>query len=386
MRNTILLISGGVVLSCLFAVWMYLLIFDAPENTQEVFADLGLGGAPTSPPPPATDTTPPAPATRDLVPRGTTQLTTTPVANARFIGGATTTEIYYAAAGTGHVYTIDLDSGEETRIHNATYPRITDATFAPDGSAVVLQSDRVGTPVAYLESLSGSGTTTPHSLPPAATNYTFQGADTLLYTVPSEEGLAIISYSLSARTTRTLATIPFTDIKLITAGGRVYFYNTPSPHYQGMFFEIQDGSFTPRTGAHYELAGMVNGTGTVVTRYDFDRESIVSAQGTTTLAAVAVPQKCAFSRANGNYLWCGAEVGAYEREELQSWRQGLETSRDMLFKINTRTGAAQVATDFVRSTGREVDVVKVHTHPTNEDSVLFVNKIDNTLWLHQAAE
>ena len=141
MNKQVFIIIGSVIVLILLAVWVYLLFFGTADTADDVFANLGLNGE--------EDTTiVVAPIVEEEQPLVNMerpklrQLTTKPVAGFNEVQhtASSTPVLYYAEMGTGHIYTINLQSGEEVRISGTTIAQANEALFSHDGATVAIAS------------------------------------------------------------------------------------------------------------------------------------------------------------------------------------------------------------------------------------------------------
>ncbi|MEZ4194898.1 MAG: hypothetical protein R3B53_00660 [Candidatus Paceibacterota bacterium] len=141
MKQKTLIIIGVVIVFILLFAWIYLLFFGTPQDPKQVFSDLGFGGEEETGiviPPPIEEPLPETPAERPKL----RQLTTRPVVGFVEVQATTTdpVTVYYAEAGTGHIYEVDPLSGNEKRISNTTIAEASYATFSPLGDYVAVRS------------------------------------------------------------------------------------------------------------------------------------------------------------------------------------------------------------------------------------------------------
>jgi hypothetical protein len=137
----ILIILGVIIILVLGAAWAYVFIYGVPENADEIFARFDRAGdAPVFTGDENSgdiDVGEGDDGMNEGVVSRLRQLTTRPVAGAVF----TTAGIRYVERGTGHVYEIDLASGEERIVSGTTLQRTIRAVFSPDGTHVALTSE-----------------------------------------------------------------------------------------------------------------------------------------------------------------------------------------------------------------------------------------------------
>ena len=119
MNRKVLIGIGVVLIFIVLGVWVYLMIYGVPKNSDDVFANLGFGSGPIDdslPPPITEEPTPTILDTETPDPEALRQLTVRPVAGATIFADGDTQYIRYAERGTGHVYEINIASGNESRI------------------------------------------------------------------------------------------------------------------------------------------------------------------------------------------------------------------------------------------------------------------------------
>lgn len=384
MKQTILITTGTIVILAACGVWVYLLIFGTPDSAQEFFTN--FGGEETVREFRPSDGNE-ADATLAIERTALEQLTTRPVAGFAFIesGATSSPDIIYAERGTGHVYTIDLANGTETRTLGVTYAAITDAAFAPDGSAVVLIAEDGYNTTAYLETIS-DGDGAEHVFPSDATNIAFVSDREVRFTRVENDRLVGYAYDRIDRTSTERFSLPFTDATVLWMPNQTLVYNTPAPHHSGGLYRI-DGNMLTRIGATgYALSALAhrNASTYAITRVDTESDRLITITRSNgdvyTQPITALPEKCAFGETDGTVLWCGAPVTITPRTYQADWYKGLQHSEDLLWRVDTTAQEAVVLADPLQATGRHVDVYGL-TVDASGTQLMFKNKIDDALWL-----
>ena len=111
MKRTYFYIAGGTILFLLIGFWVYSFLYGSPTNGDSVFTNLGIFGQNNTEEiitPLVIEENP----TVDVATERLRQLTTKPVIGARIVDLASTTVMRYVEAGTGHIFDIDLVSGQ----------------------------------------------------------------------------------------------------------------------------------------------------------------------------------------------------------------------------------------------------------------------------------
>lgn len=383
MKRTLFITIGAISLLLIFSLWVYLLIFGAPKEVNEVFSSLGLVD-----PTPITGETVPLEVTAQLN-IGTaalSQLTTRPVAGFSFISDASSTsKIIYAERGVGHIYEIDIASGVETRVFAKTFLAINEAEFAPDGKAVVLISYTDEGRRAYLEEI---GANTPdHQLPDKADNITFVSPSEVRYTTINDGYLTGFSYDLDDRETNSLFSSPLTDIDVIWDEAETLLYSRSAPRLSGALYRVEGETLYKVGEGGYAFSAFTN-TGTtspyVMTRFDVEKGQLASfalkGDVSSLLPIMALPEKCTASAANSDLMWCASPIDNFSRGGYSDWQKGTVTSTDLLWQVSFKAGNATVLNDLQSETRRAVDVTELEADPYGR-YLIFKNKLDDTLWL-----
>ncbi len=396
MKQTTFIVLGALVILVLIGAWVYVLISGSPKEGGQFFTDLGLGGEEDTgiviaPEPVA----PEEPVVNMDRPR-LRQLTTKPVIGFTEVQATTSDPVvvYYAEAGTGHVYTIRLDSGEETRISNTTVDggEASMASFSPGGDAVAIRSHndkRSGKlTVGNFDRAAGSLKLIPFET--AVSDFTLVSSSSLLYTSRTEAGIVATEHNLTTGTESTVFTVPFYEalIQWGTSSRSIHnVYTKPSYLLEGYLY-----SFTRGTPARFPVSGFgFSALGSPLytvysTTTDFTPRSFSYASETgerTPLSIITLPEKCVFSTKQVGLLWCGYELKKPAFEFPDSWYRGEESFKDSLWLVDlTAGGAAELLVDTFSASGREIDIASMRIGGS-ETALYFINKNDNTLWMYE---
>ena len=391
MKKTYLIIGGVSTVLILLAIWVYLLIYGTPKPVESFFTDFSFSGRSEVSaelpfvPEPENQTV----DVLDDVPLR--QLTTRAV-----IGfgeykpkNGEKPSILYAEAGTGHVYTIDLTSGVETRLSNITITNAQKAEFNFDGTKVAIRSGYGTQNTIELLTLNGENSATKETLIPKMVDLTFSTDGNLLYSEYSSTGLTAHLMDTQTKTNSNLFIVPFQDATIIwnkDGKSEHYVYPKPSAKLTGFLYRISNGVLLrePTSG---------NGLGVLVNN-DYSIHTITTDRGplsfmtkknggnAQSLPIIMQSSKCVFSNINTNILYCGHEDTPLTYEFPDNWYKGLITFSDKIWEINLDKGLATQLINPQKETGREIDVIGMNM--SRIDKVLyFINKNDNTLWMYE---
>ncbi|MAZ56307.1 hypothetical protein CL653_00755 [bacterium] len=384
MKKSLLVTIGISVFILIALVWLYLFLFGAPESSSDLFADLGFE-------------TSDQPITPVIVEEGEDfstigavnsplrQLTVRPVAGFVATSIASSTKIRYAEQGTGHIYELDLETGQESRISGTTIPRVNEAVFSDRGEEVVLKSangysrevlaGRINNP-------GSDGSVQGFNLPPESQNWQFTDTG-LAYTLQSNSGTDGYLYNLSTNSQQTLFTVPFLSIEVIFARDGNFVFNRHSPKLPGGLYKAEGFNLTPITTHHFGLSALHNQNWSIIS-YTTDRNmfsfAILNDDGREySLALNVIPEKCTFSSQNPNQIWCGAPIGDLSHQFQEDWYKGLLHSNDVFWLVDILAGSADLVANPSLLVGREIDVMNLQEFGNN---LIFINKNDNTLWIY----
>ncbi|MBY0309713.1 hypothetical protein K2Q16_01020 [Patescibacteria group bacterium] len=394
MKKTFI-IAGAVILVLMLAgLWIYMMFFGTPRTVEEVLPDFALwgeDGMPVQIPVIAPTTTAPLPMV-NVNEKALRQLTTRPVAGYREVlkSASSTPELYYAEVGTGHIYSINLETGAEVRVSGTTIPEAVRADFSSDGRHVVIASGFSQGHTATIGELDAStGALTEVPFTDTLGDFRITEGGDLLYTHPSNT-LTGKTFSLSNRTTRTLFTLPFRDAT-ISWGERVtdthFVYPRPTMELEGFGYAINNGGLTrlPLSGFGFSLFGNESLVGAnFLDKNDF--VSVFYNRSTRNLISSPVrllPEKCTFGTKNKTIVWCGASLQATGFGFPDTWYTGEVGFSDDIYEISLTSTSSSLTliTDTLIETGREVDIVDLRVNPT-ETQLYFINKNDSSLWAY----
>jgi len=384
MKKNILILIGILIILIVFGVWAYLFMYGKPTNTDEIFAQFGLGGDDATPViNPELSSVDVGSISNDSARQKLKQLTTRPVAGAVF----STSSIRYVEQGTGHVYEIDLQNGAEQLVSGTTIPQTTEATFSKDGEYVAITSYILSGKKTIVGTISqnenGDGSTEGVTLPLGATEIQFGTAPgTIQYLMRDTSGSLGYSYNIKKETSTQLFNIVLRDVHVLW-GEPIYVYTTPTSQQEGNLYKVSKNNLV------YVAEGE---TGLIAFRYD---EGVLL----TTLASKneqyfaltndgkqisqsfpSLPEKCVQNPAKARSVYCSIPFTIDTAEFPDDWYKGTISYSDLLWSIDIETGEATGLSEFLLESGREIDVSQIGTNDTGT-YIWFINKNDNTLWM-----
>ena len=387
-----LFITGIITIFILIGIWAYLLFFGAPTK-EELFSILDFGDTTDetaivdTPPPPEE----PAPVLRPRL----RQLTTRTVAGYGESETASSSSplVYFAEAGTGHIYSIDVETGTETRLSNITIPGASTAVFSKDAKRVAIKSALGKSSTVAIVSFASSSDARSENLSGVVGDFSMSSDGSLLYSSSLGGLTQAKAYNFDANSSRVLFDIPFANARI--DWGK----STKDPHYvypkaasrlEGFLYRFVGGvmSRAPISGygltslstANYTIyATQANGT---YQTYLYNYQTGVNlAQSLTFL-----PEKCTFLHSDLTAAICANSVtGVYDITIPDNWYQGVTSYADELWYIDLESGEATLVTETIIQTGRELDIINLQTN-SNDERLYFINKNDQTFWIYELTE
>jgi len=392
MKRSTFIIIGFIIIILLLAFWLYSLLYGTPQKVAEVFTNFGFGenSSVVEVVPVATTTVPEAPIV-DVVTAKLRQLTTRPVIGFREFQ-ATTTEpkfITYAEAGTGHIYTINLTSGEEIRVSNVTIPTAETAVFSASGRFVAVRSGFTNKNEVLLVDLNDLSSIKSEVLPYNIDNFTFSVTDELLFTEITTTGARGRALNPSTKAIREIFTVPFQAITMVWSQDGVtphYVYPKASSRLLGFLYAVSGDSIIRMpisgTGLTAKASADYIGFSQLV---NLNQQSFVYSTKTGVVSSAPImltPEKCVFTHRNNATLYCGYEITDYPYTFPDDWYKGTKVFSDRIWSINFNTQSATQIISPPVSVGRELDITDMSIG-LDDKMLYFTNKNDRTLWLYE---
>ena len=393
MKRSTFIIIGIFIIVLLLAFWVYSLIYGTPQKGSDVFANFGLFGnsSTTVSEVPITNDPAPEPMVDVTTPAKLRQLTVRPVIGFREFQ-ATTTEpkfITYAEAGTGYIYTINLTTGEETRISNITIPVAEKAEFSPNGKFVAIRSGYSKKNEVVLVNLSDLSNIKSDVLPSEMNDFIFSPNDELEFTVVTTSGTVGRIMNPQTRAVRDVFNIPFQSAAIIWSPENNipnYVYPKASSRLNGFLYEIKGGTIVRMPVDGLGLTAEASADYVIFNRLvDLKQESFFYNTKTGEInnsPTILLPDKCVFASRDGSKLYCGYEITDYTYTFPDDWYKGTRVFSDRIWEVDlNRQSATQVISPPI-AVGRELDITNMSIG-LDDTMLYFINKNDNTLWTYE---
>ncbi len=377
-----LIILGALLIVVVLVVWGYLMVFGAPQSTADIFTSFGIRGETqtdsyNTPPPdtisPVTDNEVSVSALRQVV-------VGIEVVGAVFVGDV----LRFVERGTGHIYDLNIVSGEVKKVSGTTIPKTSSAVFSKNGSRVAITHEDGGAFLTTIGTIDGGGVLLNMvGLQPNSVEVVFISDSVVRYLETLADGTVGVELNLDTEKKTKLFTTPLKQLRLAVASTTTYAYTTPSSKLLGFVYTVDGGLHYVSNGG-FGLLPVPYGEGVVLstlTENGVFTSSVVGAQNTP-LPISLFPEKCVGNpKTNTLTLYCSAPALALSGDYPDMWYKGLVSLKDSFWEVDPGTNQSFLLSDMFFEGGREIDVSSIGVS-VDGSFVYMINKNDNSLWLY----
>lgn len=388
MKKNLSIIISLIVIVILLSVWAYLLISRerSAAAQDETFSGLSFPGDTGS-----NTTTNPSDGTGSIIdgdtpseiPLRLRQLTTRHTAGYREVVRASSTQptVLIAESGTGHIYEINLATGQETRISMTTVPDTKEVQFTKTGDYIVYKTG-TGAGALIIGTLQESNTVTTNTIATDATSMRVYD-DGVLYTSEGNSFVTVTWFDFLKETKQARFTVPFRESTVqfgSTLSGPHLAFPKPSTQLEGFVYSYSNNTRQRLPIDGFGLAATIVGDTVVsiVRNQNTLTSSLYSptSKSTVTPGLTIVPDKCV---ASSSTMVCAHDAAAQKTfETYDNWLKGIYQFNDDLWSISPVNGGDMKLIDIEAESGRIVDISDLHIGETGD--LYFRNKNDSTVW------
>ncbi len=393
MKRPLFIIIGAIVILILLCVWVYVLFFGTPENMNDGFADFNFGNTtdPSYVPGGDTDTVSSEPIVNVAAPKRLKQLTTKPIAGYGEVSeGNIPKKVLYVEAGVGHIFSIDLETGEEQRVSATTLPSSQVASFAGNGEFVMIQTgfgNKVNFTVGELSSDSTELITS--TIDEKIISFTGTPSGRFLYAVQTNNSVIGKVFNPTTLAKDILFTVPFRDATIVwgkEASDSHYVYPKATSRLEGFLYEIKNGALSRLPIDGYGLSATGNNDYIFYSKQTADEYRSFSYmkedENTTSNQFVQIPEKCTFSSVVTSMAVCANTATDYNNQMPDSWYSGGVTYSDTLYQFLNDVGRSIRLVDTQNESGQNLDIVNLSLG-AQDANVYFTNRNDQILWMYE---
>lgn len=389
MKKTLLIVLA-ITLILVGGIWIYLLMFGAPESSEDFFADLGFGSSEVAPAfdPNSTNggEVEEEIVTTDIDPTFALNLLSLRHVAAGVIVGSTTNNqtVRYVEKGVGHIYEINLATNDEKRLPGGTFSEVHTATWSKNGRYVVLEGgDDVSSRVVLLDYGTSSEAVTETTLPPDASEFGFsENSNTLYYLRKDAQGSIAYKYDIRGAERSVWFSLPFLAVSVDWSDTPLIF-NKPGEQFDSYAYRIEGGELNRvgEGGRHLVAVGV--GESTILSHADSGQlvgTYISEAGEEVPLAIPAVPEKCAVSTAASTTIYCAYPIAAPADVPI-GWYKGELSLEDNIWQVSKENGTASLIANLSKLANQNIDVTNLSLDET-ASRLLFKDKTTSYLWLY----
>jgi len=388
MKKSLFIILGILIIFILLAIWAYLLFFAKSEDNIALFNNFFDGEEVEILPLP--DILPEETLPVDLERPSIRQLTLRPVAGFNEVVDTDgNLEIYFVEMGTGHLYSINLQSGEEQRLSGTTVVQARDAHISRDGNTVAIVSytnTKLKNMTIFILDRENNSLT--EVISDVVQDFHLSN-NLLYYTVATSDGLEAYAYKLDTLIREVVFSLPFNEATVQwgdTIKGPHYVYPKASYALQGFLYVVEAGKLNRLPLEGFGFSALVSKEGVLFTKitdhlpmsYYYDRKT----KEIKNLNLAALPEKCLLVENTESIICPHSQTTTLSYQMPDLWYQGVFSFVDSLQHINSATLSNFTLVDILAESGREVDIVKL-SYDADFDGFFFTNKNDSSLWMYE---
>ncbi len=327
------------------------------------------------------------------------KLTDTPTAGFIVFEKGSSTIVRYAEKGTGHIHDVNTDSLEKKRVSNTTIPKIHEAIFSDKGEQVLFRylDEDTETIKTYSGKITLKATSTDEGA--IIGNFLDENIEQIavspdklkIFTLSKYDNSSIGTISLFDGSKKSqVFQSSFTEWLPQWAQDDLISLNTkPSASIFGFdyFITTKNPSLVKLIGKKYGLTTLVSPDGNKVI-FSENAENGLSlslflrkTKNSYSFGLATLSEKCVWYQNNID-AYCAIPESTPRTADgyPDSWYQGLISFSDIIWKIDTESGATDQIINLRETSREQIDAISLQINKTG-NKLVFLNKTDNSLWL-----
>ncbi len=322
------------------------------------------------------------------------KLSSEPVSGAGTLDVKAGTIVRYMEKATSHIYETELFSPKNGRVTNTTIPIVYDSIWGNKNNSFIARylSEDNQTINTYSFTIKQTSTTTDGSiggitLPNKIDDVSVNGG--LVFYLQKNDSLSEGYISGFDGTKKKLIwSSPMRELLSQFVNQKVVaLTNKPAPTLFGYlyFVDTTNGSFQRILGDIYGLSTLVNGSATLVIYLDQGVNNFglsvydVKNKTLTKTSPSTFPEKCVWSTKENSVVYCAVPSDTLDQSSLTNWYMGINQYKDNIWKYDLKNNTSNMIENLSGDSGQSIDVTKPLLSE-NEQYLVFINKIDNSLW------
>ena len=321
------------------------------------------------------------------------ELSVEPVSGAGIVDIKAGSIVRYIEKATGHIFEVELFSPNKNRISNTTIPLVYDAIWGNKNASLVTRylRDDNQTVDTYSLIIKDVSTTTEHSVSgiifPNNISDVSVSNSSLFYLQQSSISSAGFVSNFSGNSKKQIWNSPIKELLSQFVNDKTVALTTkPAQNIPGFLYFVDTGS-----GQVKKILGDTLGLSTLtspdanqvlyieqgngVVMFILDVKSKISKN----ITPATFPEKCVWSKKDKNVVYCAVPREYLDGGSLISWYKGLIWFSDDIWKYDIKNNTSNIVENLSDGSGMTTDVIKPILSES-EQYIIFMNKIDNTLW------
>ncbi len=321
------------------------------------------------------------------------ELSSEPVSGAGTLDLKAGTVVRYIEKATGHVFEVELFSPNKNRISNTTIPLVYDALWGNKNNSLVARylDDDNQTVDTYGITVKGTGTSTEQSVlgvafPQRIGDVSVFGTN-VFYLVLSDDSSSGFVSNFDGTKKKQIWSSPLRELNSQFVNTKTVALNTkPYPDISGYLYLVDTTTGNTRRilGDIPGLSSLVSPDGSQViylSQSETVRFILWNSKAKTSIEATPAtfPEKCVWSSKDSSTVYCAVPKNYIGSDSQTRWYQGLELEDDDIWKYNLKDNTSSIIENLASDAGESIDVIKPILSE-NEQYLIFMNKVDNSLW------
>ncbi len=303
------------------------------------------------------------------------------------------TVVRHIEKATGHIYETELFSPNQNRISNTTIPTAYDAIWGNKNNSLIVRylKDNNQTVDTYGLLIKEVSTSTENSVsavkfPEGINDVSSFGSTVFTLETNNSSSIGYISNFDGSKKIQ-IWNSPIKGVVSQYVNAKTVALTTkPHQDFEGFLFFVDTGNGQIKTvlGNIFGLSTLVNDIATQVLFLDqgstpkmfvFD----IKTKSTVGLTPTTFPEKCVWSKKDKNIVFCAVPQEYIGNNSLTLWYQGSTSFTDNVWKFDIKNNTSSMVGELFNESNDQIDVIKPILSE-NEQYLIFINKIDNSLW------
>ncbi len=301
---------------------------------------------------------------------------------------ASTTSVFFADRGTGHIYNADIDVKDPTKISNTTIVRVYESLIDPKGKNILFRYIREGSetittvyaPIAQdIKAKFISNSISAAVLSPKG--------DRMFYLEKNSAGVNGFISKLDGTSKVEVFDSPLSEWVVTWPEESTVTLTTKASRLNPGFLYFLNTKTAVVTKILGPLTGLTTNTSSDVKKVMYSR--VISSRTENKVLSLAdgsnqdliiqtLPEKCVWSTINKSSLYCAVPTEP-KKNMPDDWYKGLVRSTDQIWHLDTITNEVYKVSNLFAETGTSIDAVNLVMDP-KEQALFFINYVDLSLW------